>query len=170
MALDQPSLYEECLDGRKISLMRLFHYFPTSEQHQNAIGSSEHTDWGFLTLIMQDLVGGLEFLDSNDKTWKEVPASSIGGLIVNCGDFLSMMTKGQLKSPLHRVQLSHQHHRYSLVYFFYPSFHSQIPDAVHQQRYSLLTNQSSNLENAAISKLNNFGEFIIEKWQQVNRL
>ena len=35
--------------------MRFFHYFPHDKlkDNQNQIGSSPHTDWGFLTLILQ---------------------------------------------------------------------------------------------------------------------
>ena len=45
-----------CEGGEKISLMRLFHYLPYDQKIQNKlnnIGSSPHTDWGFLTLILQ---------------------------------------------------------------------------------------------------------------------
>lgn len=44
--------------GDSISLMRLFHYMPYGlagavGEGQERIGSSPHTDWGFLTLILQ---------------------------------------------------------------------------------------------------------------------
>ena len=50
-------------DGDTISLMRLFHYFPINEtekgQDKAILGSSPHTDWGYLTIILQDNVGRL---------------------------------------------------------------------------------------------------------------
>lgn len=65
-----------CVDGDTISLMRLFHYFPYEqlspetalvkgekiETEAECIGSSPHTDWGFLTAIVQDNQGGLQVL------------------------------------------------------------------------------------------------------------
>ncbi len=35
------------------------------------VGSSPHTDWGFLTLILQDPVGGLQLF--HDDQWIDVP-------------------------------------------------------------------------------------------------
>ncbi|KAG6614694.1 2og-fe oxygenase [Phytophthora cinnamomi] len=73
-----------CHEGETISLMRMFHYFPYEryagltggkgnlpENFQEFIGSSPHTDWGFLTLIMQDPVGGLQVF--HDEKWVDVP-------------------------------------------------------------------------------------------------
>ena len=88
-------------DGDTISLMRLFHYLPADHSnHRDILGSSPHTDWGYLTLILQDSVGGLQFLREND--WIDVPTIP-GTLVVNGGDFLHLLSKGRYKSPIHRV-------------------------------------------------------------------
>jgi len=48
-------LGDYCVGGDTISMMRLFHYFPYHKanekfpEQQNRIGSSAHTDWGFLS-------------------------------------------------------------------------------------------------------------------------
>lgn len=73
------------------------------------IGSSPHTDWGFLTLIMADDIRGLQFLPKNgapnvsdEDDWIDVP-NIPGSLIVNGGDYLSLVSRGIYHSPIHRV-------------------------------------------------------------------
>lgn len=172
------NLEKLCRDGERISLMRLFHYFPstTSSENDDLIGSSAHTDWGFLTLILQDSIGGLQFHDAqSDPKWVDVLADSEDlAFVVNCGDYLSLLSDGLLKSPLHRVTLPEEQDRYSLVYFYYPQYDSPLPSTLTQhpnnekQSYSLLKDQS--LSSSSTSKqFNSFGEYIIAKWAQVHR-
>ena len=171
--LDQPSMVSLCEGGSEISLMRMFHYFPTNTApltSRNPIGSSAHTDWGFLTLILQDNTGGLEFRDA-DGVWQKVSAENDEhALVVNCGDYLSMLTQGRLKSPLHRVGLPETQYRNSLVYFFYPNYESDLPGDAPKQMYSLLANQSrDNSDEPQVKRQIPFGDYIIDKWQQVHR-
>jgi isopenicillin N synthase-like dioxygenase len=71
-------------DGDTISLMRIFRYFSSDKKSETvfennnltAIGSSPHTDWGLLTVIQQDGVGGLQFLHDNE--WVDVPVIDQG--------------------------------------------------------------------------------------------
>ncbi|KAI8816486.1 uncharacterized protein EV422DRAFT_545418 [Fimicolochytrium jonesii] len=113
-----------CTQGDTISLMRFFHYFPYRAAGSVAggeverIGSSPHTDWGFLTLILQqDGVIGLQVADG-EGGWKDVPPIP-GTLIVNAGDYLALLTRGRVKSPLHRV-ITSEEERLSMVFFYYP--------------------------------------------------
>ncbi len=60
----------------------------------------EHSDYGTLTLLLTDGVGGLEaFVDGK---WRQVPYVE-GALIVNIGSILSEWTRQDLKATLHRV-------------------------------------------------------------------
>ena len=60
----------------------------------------EHSDYGTLTLLLTDGVGGLEaFVDGE---WRQVPYVE-GALIVNIGSILSEWTRQDLKATLHRV-------------------------------------------------------------------
>jgi isopenicillin N synthase-like dioxygenase len=108
--------------GEHISLMRLFHYFnqgseevqrhlqgatDASAQEHAMLGSSLHTDWGFLTVILADEVGGLQFIPRggdvrSEADWVDVPYIP-GSLIINGGDYLSLISKGVYHSPIHRV-------------------------------------------------------------------
>ena len=62
LGLEADSFSDLCKGGDTISLMRMFHYLPLlsasasvkdSRLPQELIGSSPHTDWGWLTIILQ---------------------------------------------------------------------------------------------------------------------
>lgn len=102
-----------CKKGDTISLCRFFNYLPQSSplcppEAGPMTGSSPHTDWGFLTLIAQDSTGGLQV--HHDGKWQEIQPCE-DGLLVNCGDYLSLLTGGKYISPLHRVMLHPTKHR-----------------------------------------------------------
>ncbi|CAG8714349.1 18896_t:CDS:2, partial [Acaulospora morrowiae] len=123
-------LKSHCSGGETISLMRLFRYFPYENKEQDAnenekIGSSPHTDWGFLTLVLQqEDTQGLQVF-YNDQWW-DIP-SKPASIIVNCGDYLSLLSRGTYISPLHRVVNDGMHERYSCAFFYYPRYDSKIP-------------------------------------------
>ncbi|KAI8920890.1 hypothetical protein DFJ77DRAFT_447739 [Powellomyces hirtus] len=173
-----------CKEGDTISLMRLFHYFPYEKADGSGlaaagarIGSSAHTDWGFLTLVLQqEGVTGLQVADTNGE-WIDVPPVA-GTFIVNAGDYLSLMTRGRVKSPLHRVVTSDKE-RLSLVFFYYPTYEAKIPmmekDSETASRISLFVNQSKSTTAAeqqtlsSAETIGSFGEYIANKWSQVFR-
>jgi len=162
-----------CKGGETVSLMRLFHYYPYQAadrdfpQSRERIGSSAHTDWGFLTLILQEEgVTGLQF--RQDDQWIDIPPVA-DTLMVNCGDYFSLLTGGEYKSPLHRVVSSGQE-RMSAVLFYYPAYDARIP-LLTGQDYSLFKNQKTDgkaIDADALSR-KPFGQYIQEKWEQVQR-
>ena len=96
----------------------------STEKTKVNIGSSPHTDWGLLTLILQDNIGGLQFYHNN--IWKDVPIVEYG-LVVNGGDYLNLISEGIYHSPIHRVLCPPQgKERLSYVFFYYPGFYSKI--------------------------------------------
>ncbi|KZT62319.1 Clavaminate synthase-like protein [Calocera cornea HHB12733] len=61
-----------------------------------------HSDYGTLTLLFQDAVGGLEVQNPHTKHFH--PATPIPGtIVVNVGDLLSRWSNDTLRSTLHRV-------------------------------------------------------------------
>ncbi|KAG6878590.1 hypothetical protein C0993_003045 [Termitomyces sp. T159_Od127] len=61
-----------------------------------------HPDYGTLTLLFQDSVGGLEV--QNPHTGSFVPATPIPGtIVINVGDLLARWSNDVLRSTLHRV-------------------------------------------------------------------
>lgn len=124
--------------GAEISVLRLFHYFPllsplvqealAHSEHRGRsqdriLGSSPHTDWGLLTIILQNSVTGLQYRKQN--AWIDVPYIP-GSLIFNCGDYFSLATQGDYHSPVHRVLSPQTQERLSFVYFFYPHYDSPL--------------------------------------------
>eukprot|EP00903_Cladosiphon_okamuranus_P015074 g13944.t1 len=93
------------------------------------IGSSPHTDWGLSTSILQDGAGGLQFLEQATQRWIDVPCAQEDALVFNCGDYLSLLSNGRLKSPVHQVVTTGVE-RTSFVFFYYPNFDAKLPAAV----------------------------------------
>jgi isopenicillin N synthase-like dioxygenase len=177
--------------GGKISVMRIFHYFSERSaggkmseagmKDKTAMGSSPHTDWGFLTLIHQDDVGGLQFQHNGE--WIDVPYIP-GSLVVNCGDFLHAQSGGRFHSPVHRVLAPKDRDRTSFVFFYYPKFETKLNSSLFRapvaQSADILHNSLFDLESADGSVNENvsedhttendrsFGDYIIAKWKGVN--
>lgn len=79
-------------------------------------GSTDaHTDYGCLTLL-HSTDDGLEIL-INDE-WIKIPAFQ-NVFVVNVGDFLQALTKGKLKSTIHRVIHKKKTKRLSFPFFFH---------------------------------------------------
>mmetsp|Transcript_24429 Transcript_24429/g.35900 ORF Transcript_24429/g.35900 Transcript_24429/m.35900 type:complete len:365 (+) Transcript_24429:87-1181(+) len=162
-------------DGDTISIMRLFHYFSTDTAFQGnlvngkrVIGSSPHTDWGLLTVILQEEdVGGLQVL--HEGTWIDIPSVS-GSLVVNGGDFLQIASQGRYKSPIHRVLSPVNKERMSFVYFYYPNYYTpfntqQLCREGNSEEYNTLT--VSNCREGDEKRV--FGDYILHKWKGVFR-
>lgn len=163
--------------GELISLERMFHYFPVSgiegkmsgiASDKTILGSSPHRDWGLLTLILQDDVGGLEYLDlsSPQGTWRGVP-SVPSTLVVNGGDFLALLTDNKCQSPIHQVRAPATKERLSFVFFFYPAYGTPVPrrraDLIEQEVKMQFNSFSGSTETL-------FGDAMVNKWKGVQTL
>ena len=124
---------------RPSSLLRLIKYPPTEGGSQ---GIGEHADYGFLTLIDQDDVGGLQ-AKTVDGDWIDVTPIS-GSFAVNIGDTLEAWTKlkdfhvsQKLRSTPHRViNRSTEKSRLSIAYFYEPELEMKLPDGIVLERNS----------------------------------
>ncbi|CAN7061260.1 unnamed protein product, partial [Brassica rapa subsp. trilocularis] len=67
------------------SLSLLSHYYPPCPEPDRTFGISSHTDISFITVLLQDHIGGLQVL--HDGCWIDVPPNP-KALIVNLGDLL----------------------------------------------------------------------------------
>jgi isopenicillin N synthase-like dioxygenase len=100
--------------------VRLLHYAPNPGANvSNQWGAGAHTDWGAITLLYQDEVGGLEILGPEGE-W--LPATPIpGAFVINLGDMIRRWTNDKYKSTLHRVRSNPaSRDRYSIATFFSP--------------------------------------------------
>lgn len=106
--------------SRPESSVRLLHYAPRPEgAPAGQIGAGAHTDWGAITILHQDEIGGLEVRNA-DGDW--IKASPIHGtFVVNLGDMIRRWTNDIYSSTMHRViPPAGDRHRYSIATFFNP--------------------------------------------------
>lgn len=101
-------------------------FYPTqpADMGENQFGVGPHTDFGVLTVLCQDSVGGLQIQDLNGE-WLQAPPIE-GTLIVNVADLLSRWTDGAYKSTPHRVVNSSGRKRLSIVLAFDPNPETRI--------------------------------------------
>jgi isopenicillin N synthase-like dioxygenase len=79
------------------------------------VNGAPHVDSGFLTLLAQDGVSGLQ-ARHRDGTWIDVPPSD-EGLAVNFGRVLERWCGGRIKATEHRV-IGNGHERMSIPFFY----------------------------------------------------
>lgn len=142
--------YCQCADNT----LRLLHYPGASkdvlgdgDNDDDDLGSKSqtiragvHSDYGTITMVFQDDVGGLQFLSPSGKFVDATPIP--GTMVVNAGDLLARWSNDAIKSTDHRVVKPptapvlrqgdggepEQWYpaRYSVVYFCNPDFTSFI--------------------------------------------
>ena len=101
--------------------MRLLHYYPqTEEEKLKHMATGAHTDFGMLTILMQDPNGGLE-LQVRDGEWIKAPYVA-DTFVINVGDMLELWTNELYVSTPHRVIGLTNRDRYSVPAFFSPAF------------------------------------------------
>ncbi|KAI3700709.1 hypothetical protein L2E82_45347 [Cichorium intybus] len=91
------------------------HYYPRCPQPELVIGTTEHTDGGFITILLQDHIGGLQVFYKNQ--WTHVLHIS-GALVVNVGDLLQLVTNDKFVSSRHKVVANKVCPRVSVASFF----------------------------------------------------
>lgn len=141
--------------GRYTSL-RMNHYPPTPPLSTSStmpiMGVGEHTDYGCVTILNQDDVGGLQVRypcddgDVDDGARRYFPAPPLhGAFVVNLGDATQVWSNDLYRSTPHRVvrEDALRVHRYSVPFFVQPG-RSTIPKPLktcrcrhHQTKYSL---------------------------------
>jgi isopenicillin N synthase-like dioxygenase len=105
--------------GENITL-RLLHYPANlASRSESQLGAGAHTDYGSITLLLQDDVGGLELLGADGK-WHAAPPVP-DAIVINTGDLMERWTNGRFRSTLHRVRpVTGERDRYSIALFVDP--------------------------------------------------
>lgn len=106
-----------------ILLFRIFHYPPLDGPTSDLWSVGEHTDYGLLTILKQDAVGGLQVQSQGE--WIDAPPIP-DSFVCNIGDILDRMTGGYYRSTPHRVRNRGARDRYSFPFFFDPGWDAQI--------------------------------------------
>lgn len=96
-------------------------YYPTAQPMapSDLYGSAPHTDFGCLTLLAQDDVGGLQVM-TPEGDWVDAPPVP-GTFVLNVGDMLHRWSNGRLRSTPHRVINRSGRARYSCPFFYDPN-------------------------------------------------
>lgn len=106
---------------RPLAQLRLTHYPPQADRlERRELGCGAHTDYGCLTVLAQDEVGGLQLLNAADE-WIDAPAVP-GTFVVNLGDQMARWSNDRFRATRHRVINLSGRARYSLPYFFDPNY------------------------------------------------
>ncbi len=129
-SLKLPEHYFDAAFHRGLSTLRLLHYPERSAaelaradpavwvEHQGErryLTGAPHTDSGFLTLLAQDGVPGLQ-ARARDGAWVDVPPGE-GALAVNFGQVLERWSGGRIRATEHRV-IGGAQERFSIPFFY----------------------------------------------------
>ena len=130
LALDQPEDFFKDAHNEHDHTLRLLHYPPLPAGFEPENGESRagaHTDYGSITLLFQDDVGGLEVCTRSGDWIRATPIP--GTVVVNTGDLMHRWTNHVFCSTPHRVNVAPEHRsrdRYSIAFFCHPNKTSEI--------------------------------------------
>ena len=121
----EPGYFRERYMADPLTLFRIFHYPPVTVEPKadEQWGVGEHTDYGVLTILKQDDVGGLQV--KTRSRWIDAPPVP-DSFVCNIGDMLDRLTRGLYRSTPHRVQNVSGRGRLSFPFFFDPGFDAQV--------------------------------------------
>ena len=121
ISLGLPKNYFEPFINKAHSYFRISSYPPNAKNGNKNIGKGigSHIDYGFLTILLQDKVGGLEIKNSNDE-WFSAPIIP-GAFLINVGYMIQRWTNDYYMATIHRVVQPKNKTRYSLPFFFEPN-------------------------------------------------
>lgn len=108
------------------NILRLLRYPPhPAGARANQLGAGAHTDWGGVTLLLQDDSGGLEVRNCAGEWLRADPVP--GTLVVNLGDMMQRWTNDIYVSNMHRVLNNVSGRtRHSAALFFNPDYYTRV--------------------------------------------
>ncbi len=151
--------------SKPTTLFRVFHYPPSPSSGSWGVG--EHTDYGLLTLLAQDDIGGLQVKTLSKPInggWIEAPPIP-GALICNIGDMLDRLTGGAYRSTPHRVYNASGRSRLSFPFFFDPGFDARIAPL---PGYAVSDDSSERWDRASVHAFSGtYGDYLLGKVSKV---
>ncbi len=129
LALELPEAFFTTRHNQQNHTLRSLHYPPLQTPPKpGQVRAGEHSDYGSITLLFQDDVGGLEVQTASGE-WIAAPAIP-DTVIVNTGDLMQRWTNDMFCSTKHRVMIPNDHRvnqsRYSIAFFCHPNDDTEI--------------------------------------------
>ena len=160
-SLDLPADYfARRYTAEPLILFRIFQYpsRPAPADLDVRDGVGEHTDYGLLTLLRQDDVGGLQV--KGPSGWIDAPPVP-RSFVCNIGDMLDRMTGGLYRSTPHRVRLNTSgRDRLSFPLFFDPDVDARIEPI----RNAELDDRASRWDGASVHAFEGtYGDYLLGK-------
>ncbi|MET8980666.1 2-oxoglutarate and iron-dependent oxygenase domain-containing protein [Streptomyces sp. NPDC004539] len=123
-----PDFYDAAFGEHSHPHLKLVRY-PGSAGNGADQGVGAHKDYGFLTLLLQDRVGGLQ-VQREDGLFHDVPPLE-GAFVVNLGELLEVATNGYLLATNHRVVSPPAAvERFSVPFFYNPRLDARVEPLV----------------------------------------
>ena len=164
LSLDLPASYfADRYTRDPLCLFRIFHYPSQGEAARDSWGVGEHTDYGVLTILRQDQVGGLQVKSS--QGWIDAPPIP-GSFVCNIGDMLDRMTGGLYRSTPHRVRNESGRSRLSFPFFFDPNFRAEVKPIEGLQ--SVREDRDERWDGASVHQFEGtYGDYVLGKVAKV---
>jgi isopenicillin N synthase-like dioxygenase len=153
--------FDQYFAGKPHWFGKLIHYARAADgTDQQGVGP--HTDWNFLTLLLQDDAGGLQALPAGAGRWIDVPPVD-GALIVNIGEMLEVATHGYLVATPHRVlPCAPGRTRDSIAFFWAPRLDASLSTVPLPREYA---EQAPGVSKSAHNVLHSrFGDNALKGW------
>ncbi|MBD2247574.1 isopenicillin N synthase family oxygenase [Nostoc sp. FACHB-888] len=129
LALELPEDFFITKHNQQNHTLRSLHYPPLQTPPKSGqVRAGEHSDYGSITLLFQDDVGGLE-VQTPSGEWIAAPAIP-DTVVVNTGDLMQRWTNDMFCSTKHRVIIPSDNRvnqsRYSMAFFCHPNDDTEI--------------------------------------------
>jgi polar amino acid transport system ATP-binding protein len=162
------SYFAERYTADPLILFRIFNY-PTQPVPANLDvqwGAGEHTDYGLLTILRQDEIGGLQV--RTGEGWIDA-APVRDAFVINIGDMLDRMTGGLYRSTPHRVvRNTSGRDRLSFPLFFDPNFHARVRPIEGLPKPVVVDDSATRWDRANVHAFNGiYGDYLLDKVSKV---
>ena len=129
LALELPEDFLTTRHNQQHHTLRSLHYPPLQTPVKTGqVRAGEHSDYGSLTLLFQDEVGGLEVQTTTGDWIASPPIPDM--VVVNTGDLMQRWTNHVFRSTKHRVIIPNdsrvKQSRYSFAFFCHPNNDTEI--------------------------------------------
>lgn len=154
--------------GDPLVLFRIFNYPRDSSPAgagETRWGVGEHTDYGLLTILKQDDVGGLQV--KSKAGWIDAPPIP-GSFVCNLGDMLDRLTRGLYRSTPHRVLNTGRRDRLSFPFFFDPNFQAEVRPIEGLESHPFYEDRSDRWDQASVHDFRGtYGDYLLDKVSKV---